>query len=347
MTRQSLEQRVTRAAEAALAEQRFVSAIDVLLGLGWLAPSHVDQWRQGRVESLERVVQANLSKVTVAMAAFRRWARDRGLNPSETDYVARTRDRRQLRFSVSGDAAIERAYRTHWVSPDLSQRAVERQSRPRDLVVISPIKEWTCTSCGETGGLLFMEEPGPLCLDCVDLGHLVFLPSGDAALTRRAKKASRLSAVVVRWSRSRKRYERQGILAEAEAIERAENECLSDAEARARHWEREQARRAHEDVRLAAELAAAIRALFPGCPVARAEEIARYAAKRGSGRIGRSAAGRGLDPDAVSLAVAASVRHVDTDYDRLLMSGVDRETARRRVRERVEDVLSGWRATTG
>jgi hypothetical protein len=345
MTRQDLEQRVTRAAEAVLAEQRFVSAIDVLLGLGWLAPSHLDQWRQGRVESLERVVQANLSKVTVVMAAFGRWARDRGLNPSETDYVARTRDRRQLRFSVSGDAAIERAYRTHWVSPDLSQRAVERQSRAPDLVVISPVKEWTCTSCGDTGDLLFMEDAGPLCLDCSDLGHLVFLPSGDAALTRRAKKASRLSAVVVRWSRSRKRYERQGILAEAEAIERAENECLSDAEVRARRRERDQARRADDDVRLAAELAAAIRALFPGCPADRAEAIALHAATRGSGRIGRSAAGRVRDADAVSLAVAASVRHGDTDYDGLLMSGVDRETARRQVRERVEDVLSGWRVT--
>jgi hypothetical protein len=108
----------------------------------------------------------------------------------------------------------------------------------------------------------------------------------------------------------------------------------------------DQARRADEDVRLAAKLAAAIRALFPGCPFDRAEEIARHAATRGSGRIGRSAAGQALDPDAVSLAVAASVRHVDTDYDRLLMSGVDREAARRQVRERVEDVLNGWRATT-
>ena len=346
MTRQDLEQRVTRAAEAALAEQRFISAIDVLLGLGWLTPSHLDQWRQGRVESLESVVQANLSKVMLAMAGFRRWARDRGLNPSETDYVARTRGRRQLRFSVSGDAAIERAYRTHWVSPDLSQHAVERQSRPPDLIVISPVKQWTCTSCGDTGDLLLMEDAGPLCLDCSDLGHLVFLPSGDAALTRRAKKASRLSAVVVRWSQTHKRYERQGILAEAEEIERAEIECLSDAEVRARRRERDQARRADEDVRLAAELAAAIRALFPGCPVGRAEAIARHAATRGSGRIGRSAAGRVLDPDAVSLAVAAAVRHVDTGYDRLLMSGIDRDTARRQVRERVEDVLSGWRATT-
>lgn len=69
---------MARAAQAALARQRFVSAIDVLLGLGWLAPSHVDQWRQGRVDSLEQVVQANLSKITAVMAALRRWARDRG-----------------------------------------------------------------------------------------------------------------------------------------------------------------------------------------------------------------------------------------------------------------------------
>jgi hypothetical protein len=80
--------------------------------------------------------------------------------------------------------------------------------------------------------------------------------------------------------------------------------------------------------------------------VGRAEAIARHAATRGSGRIRLSAAGQALDPDTISLAVAASVRHVDTGYDRLLMSGVDRDTARRQVRERVADVLSGWRATT-
>lgn len=225
---------MARAAQAALARQRFVSAIDVLLGLGWLAPSHVDQWRQGRVDSLEQVVQANLSKITAVMAALRRWARDRGLNPSETDYVARTRDRRRLRFSVTGEDAIERAYRTHWVSPELSERAVARQSRRPDLVVIMPVNDWSCASCGGSGDLMFLEDAGPLCLDCADLGHLVFLPSGDAAFTRRAKRASRLSAVVVRWSRARKRYERQGILVEAEALERAENECLADAEVRAR-----------------------------------------------------------------------------------------------------------------
>jgi hypothetical protein len=216
-------------------------------------------------------------------------------------------------------------------------------SRPSELVVVSPVRKWTCTSCGGNGDLLKMEDGGPLCVECADLGHLVFLPSGDAALTRRAKTISGLSAVVVRWSRTRKRYERQGILAEAEAIERAEHECLSDAEARARRRERDAARRADEDVRFQTEFAAVIRNLFPGCPPNRADAMARHAATRGSGRIGRSASGRALHHDAVHLAVAASVRHVDTAYDELLMSGVDRETARRQVRQRVEDVLRAWR----
>ena len=89
-----------------------------------------------------------------------------------------------------------------------------------------------------------MDEPGPLCLACADLDHLVFLPAGDAALTRRAKKASGLSAVVVRWSRTRKRYERQGLLVDEPALEQAEQQCLADEEARMRRRDRDRERRA-------------------------------------------------------------------------------------------------------
>ena len=237
-----LEDRVVRVAEAALEEKKSVTAIDVLEGLGWLPRVRVDEWRQGRIDCLERVVMVNLRKLSAAMRLFRRWARRRGLIPSETAYVARTRDRRSLRFGVRGDPEIERAYRTHWVSPELSEqkraRLAERRSRAPDLVVISPLKTWTCTGCAGTGGLLLMEGAGPLCMDCADLDHLVYLPAGDAALTRRARRASRLSAVVVRFSRSRKRYERQGILIEEAALERAEQECLVDEEARARRRQR-------------------------------------------------------------------------------------------------------------
>jgi hypothetical protein len=220
----------------------------------------------------------------------------------------------------------------------------ERQSRPPDLVVVSAIKEWTCSICGTRDeGWLIMEDSGPVCMDCADMEHLVFLPSGDAALTRRAKAASGLSAVVVRFSRSRGRYERQGILVEEDALERTEEQCLADADARARRRERDEVRRDREDVELQARMVDEITRLFPGCPEDRARTIARHAAVRGSGRIGRSAAGRRLEPDAIELAVAAAVRHQDTRYDELLMSGLERAQARAQVRPDLARVLDGWR----
>jgi hypothetical protein len=346
--RRQLEPRVVRAAEAALADRQFATAIDVLVGLGWLTPQLTDQWRQGRIEYLERAVSVNLSKISAAMNFFRRWAESRDLEPSETAYMARTRDRRPLRFSASGQSTIERAYRTHWVSPDLSEAKrrllADRQNRPPDLVVIWALNEWTCAECSGTGDILFMEGAGPLCLRCADLDHLVFLPAGDAALTRRAKKATGLSAVVVRFSRSRGRYERQGLLVEEEALARAEQECLADEDARRRRRLREAERRAAEDVGFQAAFAAEITRLFPGCPPPRAQAIARHAGARGSGRIGRAAVGRALDPEAVALAVAAAVRHVDTGYDELLMSGMGRAEARDQVRSDVQRVLDAWRS---
>ena len=51
------------AAEDALARQKFVTPIDVCLGVRWLHPSHVDSWRHGRVRlrirpALDRVLAA-------------------------------------------------------------------------------------------------------------------------------------------------------------------------------------------------------------------------------------------------------------------------------------------------
>ncbi|MEE1754954.1 DUF2293 domain-containing protein [Streptomyces sp. SP18CS02] len=188
-----------------------------------------------------------------------------------------------------------------------------------------------------------LEFHAPLCLDCADLGHLVYLPRGDAALTRRAREASSLWAVVVRHNRRRTRYERQGILVEEAALVRAEAACLADADARARRRARDAVRRSAEDIRVAAALATEIRRLFPGCPPERAVGIAAHASARGSGRVGRTAAGRALDEGAVTAAVRASVRHLDTEYDALLMSRVPRRQARTRVAPAIEAVLGAWR----
>jgi hypothetical protein len=344
----SLGQRVENAAARALQRSRSVAPVDVFCGIGWLPSRAVDYWRQGRMDSLDQEMSAGPEKIAEVLDMLGAWARAGGLVPSEVDYVAATRDRRLLRFTASGDRAVEAACRTHWISPELSEarrdRLTERQSKAPDLVVIEPVKEFSCTGCGDSGPFLIMEDPGPLCLTCADMDHLVFLPAGNAALSRRAKAGSTLAAVVVRWSRSRKRYERQGVLVEEAALERAEEQCLADAEVRQRRRERNAERRADQDLEFQGRLGKEITRLYPGCPPARAQAIAAHAAVRGSGRVGRSAAARALDAEAIRLAVVASIRHEDTGYDKLLMSGMPRDMARDRVRGKIDKVLDAWQA---
>jgi hypothetical protein len=342
------ERRVVAAAEAALAQRKYVTAVDVLTGAGWLHARHVDVWRQGRAASLEELAAVDGARMADAVAVLARWAEGRGLAPSETPYLSAARDRAELRFTASGD---DGPFRVHWVSPDLSEarrrRLAERQAKAPDLTVVEAVRPWECADCRGTGPHLIMENAEPHCLTCADLDHLVLLPAGNAALSRRAKKESGLAAVVVRFNARRKRYERLGVLVEEAALARAEEQCLADEEVRLRRRERDRERRTDEDLRFQAGMAGEIVRLFPGCPPERAAEIARHAAERGSGRVGRTAAARVLDANAVTLAVVASVRHLDTDYDRLLMAGVPRAEARDRIRPDIDRVLAGWRENVG
>ena len=104
----------------------------------------------------------------------------------------------------------------------------------REIKVFITSRESTCTECGEELGpralITLVKDKKALCLECADMDHLVFLPSGITALTRMAKKSSKLHAVVLKWARTRKRYERQGLLVEEAALEQAETECLVDKE---------------------------------------------------------------------------------------------------------------------
>lgn len=226
----------------------------------------------------------------------------------------------------------------------------ERTARQDEIVVFSIVRESTCSECGAElwqGQLLRMEGDRPLCMACADLDRLVFLPRGDAALTRRASKHSTLRAVVVRFSRGRKRYERQGLLVEEAALERAERECLADADARELARSRAAERRAREDDEYVAAFAQRVGELYPGCPEGERTAIARHACARHSGRIGRSASARQLEPAAVELAVAAHVRHEHTPYDELLAGRWDRPKARARVADEAERVLEEWRGQCG
>ena len=220
------------------------------------------------------------------------------------------------------------------------------QLQDREVAVFWIKRDSACAECGaelSKGQFLRMEDDRPLCLACADLDHLVFLPRGNTALTRRARKHSRLSPVVVRFSRSRKRYERQGVLVEEEALARAEQECLADGEARNLARARAAERRERIDERYVRMFAEYVNKVFPGCPTRKRDAIAEHACLKHSGRIGRSRAARQFDETAIELAVQAHVRHQHTDYDELLAGGTDRYDARAEVRAIVEGILDGWR----
>lgn len=220
-------------------------------------------------------------------------------------------------------------------------------TKTEELKVFIVSRDTKCDHCGEDlprgRWITLMGEAGARCLHCADLDELVFLASGDAALTRRAKAHSALSAVVLKWSRNRKRYERQGLLVQEQALSQAEGECLADAEIRERRREREAVRRASLDERYVEQFAARIRALYPGCPRGRENMIAEHACQKHSGRVGRSAFAKELDEEAVRLAVRAHIRHAETEYDGLLGRGWPRDDARERVLAAVEAIEDRWK----
>ncbi len=219
-------------------------------------------------------------------------------------------------------------------------------SKGKDIAVFISTRNSICGECkqelGRSAWITLDSKRNTLCLNCADLDHLVFLSAGDAALTRRSRKHSGLSAVVVKWSRTRKRYERQGLLVENEALERAEKECAVDEGARKLARARAAARRAELDLEYIHSFAGRVREMFPFCPTAREGLIAEHACRKYSGRVGRSAAAKALDEEAVRLAVTAHVRHAETDYDELLLNGIERRAARDKVYSQVSRILCRW-----
>jgi hypothetical protein len=344
-----LQTRVVRAAQAALDANGYVNVLDVLCGMQLLSPNALRVWQLGRIDFLEGDIQGSEEKLVSVIGILRDWAMSKGLKPGEARYVRNTRQGAvDLKVSRDGDPVMEKIWRIQFVSPALSPVKREKLAAPTPpkLTVFQVVRDSKCSECGapiDKDDLLMMDANEPLCMACAGMSDLEFLPAGDTALTRRATRYSGRTAVVVRFSRSRGRYERQGILVEPAAIERAETECSGDAELRADHRKKAAVARAGQDKALAAVMAEEIRAMFPGCPADEARIIAAHTAVRGSGRVGRSAAGRKLEKNALTMAVIAAIRHRHTNYDELLAHGVERSEARERVSGAIEETLDAWR----
>ena len=223
------------------------------------------------------------------------------------------------------------------------REGTRRQATDRIVFILRRDTECERCNCERgKGNFICLTGGQALCLKCAGLSHLEFLPSGDAAVTRRATGYSGQHVVVMKKSAARKRSERQGILAEPEAIRRAEEESAADADQRGRCQKKAAKRREKADEAYKAQFAKAIRQQYPGCPEEDCAEIAVHACEKYSGRVGRSAAAKEFDATAIRLAVVAHIRHKHTDYDRLLGRYDDKQLARWEVRGKIEAILGEW-----
>ena len=102
----------------------YVAPVDVLMDIGVLPRQKYEDWRNGRVDYLERVCTVNLHKLSFIMSQIRAYAREQGLKPSFCYYKQWGVKKKNgqghkpvvpLRFSKSGNAEIEKNYATHYV----------------------------------------------------------------------------------------------------------------------------------------------------------------------------------------------------------------------------------------
>lgn len=204
-------------------------------------------------------------------------------------------------------------------------------------------------NCSRCGGKIEPRTPAAekqgalVCLTCAGLAELIFVPSGNAALTRRATKLSRQSLVVVEYNRRRKRWERRGTLVEEQALADAEAECLIDEDRRNAAREKARARDAVREQEYLARFAAEIREEFPGLAPETAAQIAAHACEKHSGRVGRTAGAKELDRDLIVRAVVAHARHLHTEYDSLRDAGLNKRDSRDIISSRIREILDGWR----
>lgn len=95
-----------------------VAPVDVLVAMDLLDHSKLDDWRNGRVPYLERVISGNLTRLSRLLRVLRFHAHDLNLKPSWTAYMRWGKAPKQrLRFTKTGEPKLEEVYATHFVWP--------------------------------------------------------------------------------------------------------------------------------------------------------------------------------------------------------------------------------------
>jgi hypothetical protein len=83
-----------------------------------LSAADLENWRFGRIPYLARVIRYNLTQLSRLLRILGFHCHELNLTASQTAYVKWGQGRRTpLRFTKTGDAALERMYARHFVWP--------------------------------------------------------------------------------------------------------------------------------------------------------------------------------------------------------------------------------------
>ena len=117
----------------------FATPVQVLIDLQYLSESDYKRWKEGRIDYLERVCKANLSKLSFAMGEVRAYARKYKLKPSFTFYK---QGGRKLRFSKFGNENVEKGYATHYViTEDTQFKKKKKKEVTMEIIVKKPTEQ--------------------------------------------------------------------------------------------------------------------------------------------------------------------------------------------------------------
>jgi hypothetical protein len=123
MNRQQLQTKLSVITSKLLREKGYIAFVDVFMALGYLAREDYEDWRMKRVPCLERVIKVNLDKINFIMKTVRKNCRNGNCRESWTGYKSWGKGKKlMLRFSRSGEEAIERTYATHFLMPEKTSK---------------------------------------------------------------------------------------------------------------------------------------------------------------------------------------------------------------------------------
>ncbi|KAI1420715.1 hypothetical protein F5Y12DRAFT_771647 [Xylaria sp. FL1777] len=175
------------------------------------------------------------------------------------------------------------------------------------------------------------KEPVVRATSPIPLGYS-FVPKGDPYLTRNCRRQTQQSHQLV-YAVVNDQKKHIGI-----RVPYHIHAAVLQSESTTRLARRQKVRK--HDESLEKRFSEAIRKSFPRIPHEELRMLMRRATAKGEGRVGRT--GTIGIAEKARLAVQAHIRHTKTNYEELLRSGCNRESARAQTSQRTFDLLREW-----